>query len=104
MQPHVAVSMWLLTTLVPNILIGWKQGGWYWRGWLGSGQYAGRKWAVVIWFLWILFANYLIYPTIEQATASAYAALPEYTLLLFLVILAAWVHFFIWKGEPRREL
>jgi hypothetical protein len=94
--------MWLLTTLVPNFLLAWKKGGWYWRG---SGHYAGRWWAAAIWLLWVVAANILIYPLIEQGIALLYVIAGEGNgLAVLLATVIIWTYTFVWKGERIRAV
>jgi hypothetical protein len=101
LEVYFAVSLWLLSTLVPNFLVAWKKGGWYWRG---TGRYAGRICAAGIWFLWILLANSVIYPLLEQGITSLYVLAGEPVFPVFVVIVAVWVYAFIWKGERTGEV
>jgi len=100
MEAYVTISIWLLTTLVPNLVIAWKEGGWYWRG---TGQYAGNKPAAAVWFAWILVANLFLYPLIEKAIIWIYDALKmENSLPVFVIIVGFWVYFFIYENRGKR--
>lgn len=95
MEAYITISIWLLTTLAPNLVIAWKKGGWYWRR---SGRYAGRKPAAVVWFGWILVANIFVYPTIEVIIPSLYARAGEANaLVIFVLTVGIWIYFFIWE-------
>jgi len=100
METYITISIWLLTTLVPNLVIAWKKGGWYWRR---GGQYAGRKPAAFVWFVWILGANLFIYPMIQAIIPSLYAHAGEANaLFLFVVTVGIWVYAFIWEEREIR--
>ena len=97
MEGYLAVSVWPVTTLVPNFIVAWKRGRWYWRG---TGLHAGRWWAALIWLLWIITANFLIYPMVEQGVTRLYFLVGEEKALpVFFATVAVWIYAFIWKGE-----
>jgi hypothetical protein len=93
---YAIISVWLLTTLMPNVAIGWKKGGWYCK-W--NGRYISRECAAVIWFLWITVANCLLYPILESLLRQVYARLQGiYAIMLFIVLVACWFCAFIYRG------
>jgi hypothetical protein len=60
----------------------------------------GRWWIAAIWLLWIVAANFLIYPVIEQGIASLYLLAGEGSgLPVFLATVIVWTYAFVWKGE-----
>jgi len=86
---------------VPNLVIAWKKGGWYWRP---SGRYVRRDYAAVGWFVWILTANFILYPIIETIISSLYAYAGEANaLFLFVVTVGIWVYALIWAERENQK-
>ena len=102
---YIQISVWFLETLIPNFFIGWKRGGWYSRL---NGRYISREWAMLIWFFWIIAANYLLYPLFEGLVRLVYVELEKFFagigVILFIIFVMWWAYAFIYKGEKVNTL